>query len=114
MNNYKGSVRNFIVENDVIRTKVEGFVKGFEIPEGGIHYMSDGSVEVEVKIPLSGLLSAAPELLFGRTTAGNVCPTCGQPWPAGKPGPSNVFCRLTWPWPWHLKTKLKSCRSRTS
>jgi hypothetical protein len=88
--NSETTVNNFVATNDMIRTKVEGFVKGFEIAENGIHYMSDGSVEVEVKIPLSGILTSAPELLFGSAAAGAVCPTCGQPWPAGRPLPQGM------------------------
>jgi hypothetical protein len=87
--NSETTVSNFVVANDVIRTKVEGFVKGFEIAENGIHYMSDGSVEVEVKIPLAGILNSAPEMIFGGTT-GAVCPTCGQPWPQGRPMPQGM------------------------
>lgn len=87
--NSETTVKNYVVENDVIQTQVEGFIKGFSVPEDGIHYMSDGSVEVEVKIPLAGILAAAPTLIFGGAP-GYVCPLCGQPWPAGKPLPADA------------------------
>jgi hypothetical protein len=88
--NSETTVNNYVVANDMIRTKVEGFIKGFEIAENGIHYMSDGSVEVEVKIPLSGILASAPEMIFGSAGAVAVCPTCGQPWPQGRPMPQGM------------------------
>jgi hypothetical protein len=95
--NSETTVNNFVVANDVIRTKVEGFIKGFEIAENGIHYMSDGSVEIELKIPLSGILTSAPELLFGGAPAGAVCPTCGQAWPAGRPQQAGTVASGTFP-----------------
>lgn len=82
------TVNNFIMESDIIRTSVEGFVKGFQVPKDGENYMSDGSVEVEVRIPLAGLMAAAPQLIWGgKQAVAHTCPTCGQPWPAGKPAP---------------------------
>jgi len=46
-------VNNAMVESDVIRTKVSGFVQGFTVVD--TRYMSDMSVEVEVEIPLAGI-----------------------------------------------------------
>ena len=48
------TVRNAMIENDVIQTRVEGVVKNFK--EVDTRYLSDGSVEVDVEIPLSGIL----------------------------------------------------------
>lgn len=48
------TVRNAMVENDVIQTGVSGAVKNFKKTD--TRYLSDGSVEVEVEIPLSGIL----------------------------------------------------------
>lgn len=48
------TVRNAMVENDVIQTGVSGAVKNFKKTD--IRYLSDGSVEVDVEIPLSGIL----------------------------------------------------------
>ncbi len=87
-------VRNAMVENDVIATKVEGILKGFS-QVGEPKYLSDGSVEVTVEIPLTGALTDA--ILPGQFGGGQLmaagqplCPTCGQPWPAGKPVPPGV------------------------
>ncbi len=46
-------VSNAMVESDVIRTRVSGFVQGFTVVD--TRYMSDTSVEVEVEIPLAGI-----------------------------------------------------------
>ena len=58
-------VENFMVTSDVIRTHVEGVVKGARIIK--TQYLSDGSVEVQVSMPLRGALldAVAPEN-FGR------------------------------------------------
>ncbi|MCB0281180.1 MAG: LPP20 family lipoprotein [Calditrichae bacterium] len=48
------TVRNAMIENDVIQTRVEGVVKNFKMTD--TRYLSDGSVEVDVEIPLSGIL----------------------------------------------------------
>ncbi len=52
------TVRNFMVENDEIRTRVEGFVNNFKFEEKP-HYMSDGTVEISVELPLSGIMMDA-------------------------------------------------------
>lgn len=88
------TVRNAMVENDVIQTKVEGILKGFS-QVGEPRYLSDGSVEVTVQIPLTGALTDAilPTNFGGGQwlTGGQpLCPICGQPWPAGKPVPAGV------------------------
>lgn len=48
------TVENFMTTKDEIRTSVGGFVQGFE-QQGRTRYMSDGSVEVTVTIPLDGI-----------------------------------------------------------
>ena len=88
------TVRNAMVENDVIRTSVEGLARNFKQVEGP-KYMSDGSVEVVYEMPITGgILDAVLPTQFGGgqfMTAGQmVCPTCGQPWPQGKPVPPGV------------------------
>jgi hypothetical protein len=88
------TVRNAMVENDLIRTRVEAHVKSFKQVEGP-KYMSDGSVEVVVEMPITGAISDAllPSEFGGGhfMTAGQmVCPTCGQPWPHNKPVPAGV------------------------
>ena len=51
------TVRNYVVENDVINTRVKGIVRGFTVVD--TKYMSDGSVEVIVEMPITGVLTDA-------------------------------------------------------
>jgi len=46
-------VRNAMLENDEIRSKVEGYIRGFTVVD--TKYMSDMTVEVEVEVPVSGV-----------------------------------------------------------
>jgi hypothetical protein len=46
------SVKDFMVESDVINTKVEGLVKGAQVVK--TEYMSDGTAEVTLRMPLYG------------------------------------------------------------
>jgi hypothetical protein len=46
------TIRNFMVESDVINTQVQGIVKGAKVIKQ--EYMSDGTVEVTVRMPLAG------------------------------------------------------------
>jgi len=48
-------VKDFTVESDVINTQVEGLVKGAQVVKQ--EYMSDGTVEVTMRMPLFGDLS---------------------------------------------------------
>ena len=87
------TVENAMVTSDVIRTKVEGTLRGFRTVD--TRYMSDGTVEIDVEIPITGILSDAvlPQAFGGGqllTAAQVLCPTCGQPWPAGRPLPPGV------------------------
>jgi hypothetical protein len=50
-------VKDFVVESDVINSQVEGIVKGAVVVKQD--YMSDGSVEVTVRMPLLGDFSSA-------------------------------------------------------
>jgi hypothetical protein len=59
------TVSNFMVQNDVVTTNVSGFLKGFE-QQGQPKYMSDGSVEVTMKIPLDGI-GGLGEMLIGNS-----------------------------------------------
>ena len=64
-------VENFMVKSDVIRTRVDGIVKGARIVK--TQYMSDGSVEMLVAMPLKGALmdTIVPET-FGRPAGGQM------------------------------------------
>jgi len=65
------TVENYMIKNDMIRTRVEGIVKGARIIKK--QYMSDGSVEMLVSMPLKGSLmdTIVPET-FGRSAGGQV------------------------------------------
>ena len=64
-------VENYIVKNDVIKAKVDGIVRGARIVD--TRYMSDGSVEVLVAMPMKGaFLDALVPESFGRPPAGQV------------------------------------------
>ncbi len=87
------TVENAMVSSDVIKTKVEGAIKGFRVVD--TRYMSTGDVEVDVEVPLTGIISDAllPQAFGGGTLLTSnqpLCPTCGQPWPADKPLPQGV------------------------
>lgn len=47
------TVKDFTVESDIINTKISGMVKGAKIFKK--EYLSDGTVEVTVRMPLSGV-----------------------------------------------------------
>lgn len=59
------TVENFMVTSDVVTSSVNGFVRGFE-QQGRTRYMSDGSVEVTMQIPLDGI-GGLGETLMGAT-----------------------------------------------
>jgi hypothetical protein len=50
------TVQQYMVTNDVITNRVQGVVRNFRVVD--TRYKSDGSVEVEVEVPLSGIYSA--------------------------------------------------------
>jgi len=88
------TVRNAMMESDVIRTRVEGVLKGLRVV-GEPRYMSDGTVEVDVEVPITGVLAdiLLPKEFGGgelRLVTRPLCPVCGQPWPEGKPIPPGV------------------------
>jgi hypothetical protein len=65
------TVENFMVKSDVIRTRVDGIVRGARVTK--TQYLSDGSVEVQVAMPMRGaFLDALVPEQFGR-------PFVGQP-----------------------------------
>ena len=47
------TIENFMVTDEYATTSIDGFVKGFKF-EPNPHYMSDGSVEISVTVPLDG------------------------------------------------------------
>ena len=81
------AVRGAAVENDVIKTKVEGMVKGArirDINEDGRHdtndfrYLSDTSIEIEMEIHMSGISRfVLPPAGYAEAQAGAAPPSAG-------------------------------------
>ncbi len=63
--NSSTTVQNFMTTNDVITSQVNGYLQGFE-QEGRPKYMSDGTVEITMKIPLDGIGSVG-DILYGKS-----------------------------------------------
>lgn len=60
----KTTIKDFVVESDTINTAINGMVKGAQIVKK--EYMSDGTVEVTVRMPLSGVAKAIlPQAIAG-------------------------------------------------
>jgi len=86
-------VKDFTVESDIINSQVEGFIKGAQVVKQ--EYMSDGTVEVTVRMPLFGNLSQAilPKVLEKKPPV--VPPTAPPPIPTETPAaPSVVYTGL--------------------
>jgi hypothetical protein len=58
------TVQNYTTSNDLIRIQVQAAVRGAR-PVGSTRYFSDGTVEVDVKMPLFGHASVAEAIHFG-------------------------------------------------
>ncbi len=65
--NSSTTVQNFMTTNDVVSTRIDGFVKGFQ-QQGREHYMSDGSVEITMSIPLDGI-GGIEDMLLAQTVS---------------------------------------------
>jgi hypothetical protein len=63
--NSTSTIEEYISTSDVITTQVNGFIKGFQ-QKGRERYMSDGSVELTMEIPLDGI-GGMTEMLLGST-----------------------------------------------
>ncbi|MBD3393136.1 MAG: hypothetical protein GF418_13525 [Chitinivibrionales bacterium] len=61
--NSSTTVQNFMTSSDVITTRVSGYLKGFQ-QKGRTKYMSDGSVEITMEIPLDGIGNLG-DVLYG-------------------------------------------------
>ncbi len=66
------TVNNNMVENDIVRTKVEAMVRGAQ-QVGDIKYLSDASVEVTMSVPMSGIMDVVLP-----TTATAALPPVGE------------------------------------
>jgi len=76
------TVENAMMQSDIIQTRVDGIVRNFKVIAQ--RYMSDGSVEVDVEIPLSGVLLDALLPAMGTPLAP------GQGMPGFQAVPQNV------------------------
>jgi hypothetical protein len=65
--NSNSTVENFMLKSDVISSQISGFLKGFE-QNGKEKYMSDGSVEVTMAVPLDGI-GNIDDQLYGTSIA---------------------------------------------
>lgn len=73
-------VKDYAVESDVVRTQVEGIVRGAQIVK--TEYLSDGTVEVTVSMPLSGAGSSLGQAIYPRVMESTGFPPAP---PAGYP-----------------------------
>jgi hypothetical protein len=64
-------VENYMVKSDVIKTRVEGIVQGARVVKK--QYMSDGSVEIQVAMPMKGaFLNVLVPETFGKPFVGQI------------------------------------------
>ncbi len=91
-------VKDFTVESDIINTKVEGLIKGAQVVNQ--QYMSDGTVEVTMRMPLYGDLSrmVMPMALDKRKAVVPPAPAPEKPAPAPPaPAPATPAPAVTAP-----------------
>jgi hypothetical protein len=76
------TVSDLLEDDSVLEQRVRSLTTNFR--EKGLHYMTDGSVEIDVELAIRGELVdlLLPPSGNGRRVAdGLLCPVCGQPWP---------------------------------
>jgi hypothetical protein len=64
--NSQTTIKAAMVENDQVNTSVNGFIQGFQY-EPNPHYMSDGTVEIEVTVPIDGANGLGGAIFGGPT-----------------------------------------------
>ncbi len=86
-------IKDFTVASDVINSQVEGFIKGAQVVKQ--EYMSDGTVEVTVRMPLYGNFSQAimPKILEQRKSEESK-PAAPPAAPAKTPAAASVYTGL--------------------
>jgi len=79
------TIRDFVVESDIINTQVQGMVKDAKTMKQ--EYLSDGTVEVTVRMPLSGNFAAVivPRILEKRQAAPRTPAPAAPQAPAASP-----------------------------
>ncbi len=70
-------VRDFVTESDVVKTQVQGLVKGAE-QVGDVRYLSDGAVEIDLQIKIFGTESVA-SVIKPEQHPDNITPTKLEP-----------------------------------
>ncbi|MFH0919428.1 MAG: hypothetical protein V1913_03635 [Fibrobacterota bacterium] len=73
--NSQTTIKDAMVANDQVSTSVNGFMQGFQF-EANPHYMSDGTVEIEVTVPMDGS-NGFGQAIFGGSA--NMIPDKGAP-----------------------------------
>lgn len=90
------TVKDFAVESDIINTQVQGIVKGAKTMKQ--EYLSDGTVEVTVRMPMAGNFAAVivPRILEKRQAAPRAPAAPAAPQPPATPPASGgeVFTGL--------------------
>lgn len=76
----RSTIRDFTLENDMVNTQVEGLIKGAQVVDQ--QYMSDGTVEVKLRMPLYGNLSQIMMPLSIEKRKSDVTPAPVAPVPA--------------------------------
>lgn len=64
-------VKDYVTQSDTIRLSVSALIRGAQ-PAGKPRYLSDGTVEIDLKMPVFGRGSLAQALDFGQTLATEV------------------------------------------
>ncbi|MFQ5706277.1 MAG: hypothetical protein ACE5HO_02445 [bacterium] len=90
---HSARVKDVVLRNVQARARLKSIVETYTVID--TRSMSDMSLEVEIELPITGDLI---DLLLPqncgkgqlRLSDESLCPTCGQPWPEGKPVPPNV------------------------
>lgn len=76
----KNTIRDFTLGNDMVNTQVEGLIKGAQVVNQ--QYLSDGTVEVRLRMPLYGNLSQIMMPLSIEKRKSDVTPAPVMPVPA--------------------------------
>lgn len=76
------TVSDLLEDDSSLQQRVRSLTTNFR--EKGLHYMTDGSVEIDVELAVRGELVdllLPPSGNGHRVADGLLCPVCGQPWP---------------------------------
>jgi len=88
------TVSDLLKDDPALEQRIRSLVTNFR--EKGLHYMTDGSVEIEVELPVRGELVdllLPPSGNGHRVADGLLCPICGQPWPEDVDIPEDLILK---------------------